>query len=77
MRRERAALALFSLPRKQARPTREPDAIFENQPSAIGRQPSAPLVAFRPSPFAFRLSLRVAGRWISRFRAGTFPGFGA
>ena len=52
MRRECAALALFSLRRKQARPVREPDAIFDKQPSVISYQPSVPLVALRSSPFA-------------------------
>jgi hypothetical protein len=52
MRRECAALALFSLRRKQARPAREPDAIFENQPSALSIQHSVPLVAVRLSLFA-------------------------
>ena len=52
MRRECAALALFSLRRKQARPAREPDAIFDKQPPAISYQPSVPLVAVRLSLFA-------------------------
>jgi hypothetical protein len=47
MQRERAALALFLLRTKQARPAREPDAIFDK--SAISIQHSEPLVAFRPS----------------------------
>ena len=50
MRRERAALALFSLGSKQARPAREPDGIFDR--SALSIQQSEPLVAFRPSLFA-------------------------
>ncbi len=66
MRRECAALAL-SLRRKKARPVREPDAIFDKQPSALSYQPSVPLVAIRCSLFASK-AVAVA----FHLRAGAF-----
>ena len=57
MRRECAALALFSLRRKQARPVREPDEIFDKQPSALSTQHSDPLVTFRSSRIPLRFTV--------------------
>ena len=65
MRRECAALALFLLRTKQARPAREPDAIFDKSAISIQHSESSSLFALR-SEWQYR--------WTSHFRARAFRG---
>ena len=68
MQRERAALALFLLRRKQARPAREPDAIFEK--SAISKS----AFSIQNPSSLFALSPQWQYRWVSHFRVCAFRG---